>query len=133
MGVEPAEGASIDQNGTLSIDETTEHNTRYLVTADVENGRRLVTAEVFIYVPEANPLVGYWREEAQFACGSGEAISPETHIEEFRFKADGSFSVTWFPFELYKDYWGDYEFDLTTGELTMVVDSGNYIPEDLDL
>jgi hypothetical protein len=48
------------------------------------------------------------------------------------FEADGTFTVTWFPFEVYKDYWGTYTFGLEQGTLTLTIDTGNYIPEEFD-
>jgi hypothetical protein len=45
------------------------------------------------------------------------------------FEADGTFTVTWTPFELYKDYWGTYDYDLASGALSLQVEGGNYIPD----
>jgi hypothetical protein len=131
--VSPSDGASIDaETGVFTVDPTTPSGTVFTVTADVENGRRLVSAEVYVYTPEANPLVGVWREEAQFACGSDEEIVPEERIGELVFGADESFSVTWYPFEIYKDYWGTYTFDRYQGTLELTGAYGNYVPDDLD-
>ena len=72
-----------------------------------------------MFTPEANPLVGSWQEE------------PGT-INELIFRADGSFSVTWNPFEAYKDYWGTYTFDLDTGSIGLTIAGGNQMPVDFD-
>ncbi|MBC7251852.1 MAG: hypothetical protein H5T62_16430 [Anaerolineae bacterium] len=131
--VNPAEGAHIDpDSGVLTIDDTTPSGSVFTVTADVEKGRRMVTIDVHVFTPEDNPLVGIWREEAQFACDTGEELTPEERIGELRFRADGSFSVTWVPFEVYRDYWGTYEYDLATGNLSLQVIEGNYVPDDID-
>jgi len=131
--VSPTAGATIDpETGLFSVDPGTASGAEFTVTADVENGRRLVSAQVYVYTPEANPLVGVWREQAQFACGSDEELVPEERIGELVFGADEGFSVTWHPFEIYKDYWGTYTFDLSQGTLELTGAEGNYIPEDLD-
>lgn len=131
--VSPSEVASIDAaTGLLSVGLDAVDGTVLTVTADVESGRRLVTAEVHVYTPEESPLVGTWSETAQIPCGGGVDIEPEQVIHEIVFFADGHFWVTWMPFELYVDYWGSYEFDLATGALTMSVEGGNYVPSDVD-
>jgi hypothetical protein len=132
--VEPTEGASIDsQTGVFTVDATTPSGSVFTVSADVENGRRVVSIEVHVFTPEANPLVGIWREEAQFACGTGEEVVPDDAIGELRFWADGTFSVTWVPFEVHFDYWGTYTYDLADGTIDLVVvTGGGYVPDDID-
>ena len=46
------------------------------------------------------------------------------------FRADGSFSVTWNPFETYTDYWGTYSFELDTGSIDFTITGGNRMPVD---
>jgi len=131
--VEPSEGASIDaETGLFTVEPGTPSGEVYTVTADIENGRRLVSVEVYVYTPEANPLVGLWREEAQLACDTYEDEVPEERIRELRFDADGTLSVTWMPFEIYRDYWGSYQFDSEQGSLHLDIEGGNYVPEDVD-
>ncbi len=131
--VDPNEGTTIDPlTGEFTVDAATPSGSVFMVSADVENGRRLISIEVYVFTPEQNPLVGFWREEAQFACGTGEEVLPEERIGELRFQADGTFSVTWIPFEIYRDYWGTYAYDLTQGTLELVVTEGNYTPEAVD-
>jgi hypothetical protein len=131
--VEPTLGASIDpQTGALAVDDGTPSGSVFTVSADVENGRRVVLIEVHVYTPEDNPLVGLWREEAQFVCGTGEELLPEEPIGELRFGADGSFGVTWMPFEVYVDYWGTYEYDLGQGTLDLSITGGNDVPDEVD-
>jgi hypothetical protein len=60
----------------------------------------------------------------------GEVVEPLDPIGELVFDADGTFSVTWFPFEVYKDYWGSYTFDLATGAISLAIEGGNWIPPD---
>ena len=73
------------------------------------------------YDSAASPLIGRWSQD-KTTC------APGSHIEELVFSADGTFSVTWQPFESYKDYWGQYKYEAETGELTMNVEAGNNIP-----
>jgi hypothetical protein len=131
--VTPADGASIDPDtGVLTLDADVPSGSVYEVSADVENGRRVVSIEVHVYTDEVNPLVGQWHEESQIACEGGEDITPEEPILEMIFRADGTFSVTWYPFEVYEDYWGTYTYDLAAGTLALEVTNGNYIPDNLD-
>jgi hypothetical protein len=132
--VAPAEGATIvPGTGVLRIDPATPSGSVFTVTADVENGRRVIVDQVHVYTLEANPLVGYWREETQLACDTGAEVVPALPIGSLVFRADGTFSVTWMPFELYVDYWGTYTFDLARGTLDLVVEQGNSVPADADL
>jgi len=132
--IEPGDGASIDPlTGALSIDADAAAGSVYTVTADVEDGRSILTTDVTVFTPEANPLVGQWHEVGQFTCADGTEKPADPAIRELIFEADGSYSVTWFPFEVYRDYWGTYTYDLETGTLDMVADNGNHIPDDKDL
>jgi len=80
----------------------------------------------------AGPLGAVWREEVQFACGSGAEITPADPIGELLFLADGTLAVTWVPFEVYHDYFATYTADLDTQTLHFQVSRGNYIPPDVD-
>ena len=88
----PATGATIDPGtGLFPVDDETPNGATFTITADVENGQYAPAADVHVFTPDANPLVGPWREG-----------NPGT-INELIFRADGSFAVTWNPFESYKD------------------------------
>lgn len=131
--IEPQQGASIDPaTGVLSLDTDAAPGSVYTVTADVEQGRRTLTTEVHVFTGESNPLVGRWREAGQIGCESGEERPADPAIGELIFEADGSFSVTWFPFEVYKDYWGSYTYEVDSGALELSVDRGNHIPDNVD-
>lgn len=131
--VTPTAGAGIEPaTGLLTIDPATASGRVFTVRADVEGGRRVVTAEVHVYTPGANPLVGVWAEVAQLPCGGGAEVAPDVPIAELVFAADGTFAVTWRPFESYVDYWGTYAFDLERGTLDLVVTGGNDVPPDVD-
>jgi hypothetical protein len=109
--IEPEQGAAISSDGEPTIDSSTPGGTVFTVTADVENGRRMVSTEVHVYDFAQNPLVGAWHEATQIVCGSQQEIIPATSIRELRFFADGRVNVTWAPFETYVDYWGTLVID----------------------
>jgi hypothetical protein len=125
-------GATIDPiTGVVHVDAEVASNTRYTVTADIEDGRKRITAEVFVFREAEIPWHGRWREDKQFACGTGDEVAPEQTIEEIIFWADGTLWVTWLPFEIYIDYWGTHAF-ASDAALTITPESGNYIPPDVD-
>ncbi|HEX8216052.1 MAG TPA: hypothetical protein VF577_01190 [Allosphingosinicella sp.] len=62
-----------------------------------------------------------------------EGCSGVDPVGELEFSGENRFSVTFTPFESYRDYWGTYSFDPSTKRLTMTVDGGNYVPAALDL
>jgi hypothetical protein len=131
--VGPSDLASIDPDtGLLHIADAAQPGDVVTVTADVENGRKQVTIEVYVYTPESNPLFGLWREDAEFACEDGAEVAPAHAINELQFRADGTINVTWEPFELYVDYWGTYAYDLAVGSLSIEPTGGNYVPADID-
>ncbi|MBN2503308.1 MAG: hypothetical protein JXB38_21200 [Anaerolineales bacterium] len=131
--VTPMEGASISADGLLTVAADATNGSVYTVSADVEDGRRVVDIEVHVFDPQENPLVGLWREQGQYTCADGEYVVPAEKIGELEFRADGRFYVTWQPFELYRDYWGTYTFDLAAGTLALNVEGGNHVPEETDL
>ncbi|MFO0550770.1 MAG: hypothetical protein U0271_20420 [Polyangiaceae bacterium] len=122
--------------GFLLVDANAVPGSEYTITADVGPGQRTLQTTLYVYSPEANPLVGLRHEIAQLPCGGGAELPPEVPIAELAFWADGTFQVTWMPFELYVDYWGTYEFDYdaisASGSITLTVTGGNYIPPDVD-
>ncbi|MFC2172281.1 hypothetical protein ACFLU6_06575 [Acidobacteriota bacterium] len=79
-----------------------------------------------------SPLVGTWREVGQYRCGSGEEIVPLDPILELVFEDDGTFSVTWLPFEYYKDYWGNFSLNPDQSTLNLSISYGNFVPGDFD-
>jgi hypothetical protein len=61
--------------------------------------KRLVynTSQAIVVRKDANPLIGYWKEQSQLTCDGFTEVAPEGPIREFQFKADGKFYVTWMP------------------------------------
>lgn len=78
-----------------------------------------------------SPLVGIWHETAQLSCGLGQ-IDPPVPIGELEFESNGTFAVTWHPFEQYYDYWGDYTVDFETGAITLEITGSNDLPAGFD-
>lgn len=70
-------------------------------------------------------LTGRWRQ-TDIECPEGP--SPPEPIRELIFDSMGGYSVTWLPFETYKDYWGKARFDATGRRLALTVDQGNRRP-----
>ena len=133
--VAPSMGATIDPlTGLFTVDATTPGGSVFTVTGNVENGRHVDSIDVHVVTSETQPLVGNWGEDVRYHCATGEELQPEgDRIGEVLFFANGQFSVTWIPFELRRDYWGSYSFDLDAGTVELVIDAGNYIPDDADL
>lgn len=102
------------------------------VRADVEDGLAIVEEQVFIYAPELHPLKGFWHEIARIPCGGGPEYVPDDPINELYFTASGRMGVTWTPFEVYVDYWGDYAADYDAGSISLSDLDGNYLPDDID-
>ena len=75
---------------------------------------------------DARVLTGRWGQKAAEGC---ESLEP---VRELELTAE-DFTVTFAPFESYRDYWGRYSFDAQTGALHMTVTGGNNIPHGLDL
>lgn len=133
--IEPATGAHIDpRTGDFYVDETTPPGTVFTVKADVENGRRILTVNVYIYTPKTHPLVRIWEQKAEIACGTGKTQTPKHPIRELAFYADGTYSVTWIPIETMIDYWGTYTYDRRKGRIQFTVSegSGYVLPAGID-
>jgi hypothetical protein len=133
--VEPTMGAHIDPiTGDFYVDATTPPGTVFTVKADVESGRRILTAKVYVYTPKTHPLVRIWEQKAEIACGTGKTQTPKKPIRELTFYADGTFSVTRVPIETMVDYWGTYTYDSKKGRIKFTVSEGGGYdpPADID-
>lgn len=130
--IEPQGWATIDSLGVLMIDPAATAGSKIMVSGNIENGVRIVKKSIYIYTEEDSPLVGNWIEEAQLLCTDGSDYVPEILMGSLVFRADGTFNATWTPFEVYKDYWGDYSTDVVSGKLILDASGGNYIPPDID-
>lgn len=74
------------------------------------------------HAASVSPIVGNWHQLQQ------DCAAP---IAELLFKRDGTFHVTWVPFETYEDYWGAYRWDATSGQLDLTIANGNRVPTDV--
>jgi len=97
--------------------------TRVLLQAKYR-GQYGLSGPVEVYRTADNPLVGTWRQ-AEDGC------PPDSAVRELVFTAGGEFSVTWTPFETYKDYWGTYVYDAATSAVRLDIQNGNQVPEDV--
>ena len=93
---------------------------------------RVVKGAIRVVDPMAHPLAGRWIERS-VRCDAPQQTAGHQPIKELEFAADGRFSVTWAPFETYRDYWGSYAFDPKRGSLSFQVTGGNHVPVDLHL
>lgn len=123
--VSPEEAARIertDSGGTLIVIEQAARGP--VAIQALYAGEQTLSAVLDIYDPAEAPLAGYWRQPDE-ACPGSAAIS------EVVFRPGGEFSVTWMPFEAYKDYWGVYTYEPGSGTLTLRPEGGNYVPRDV--
>ena len=114
--VTPTTGATIDpETGDFTVDPATRPDAEFTVLAETTLGGYRLTKDILVYTTEANPLVGNWVEK-------------ETGlILELLFHAEGEFSLTWVPLEIYVDYWGTYTYGLEDGSLEFAI-TGSRIP-----
>jgi hypothetical protein len=80
----------------------------------------------------SSQLVGTWKEDVQLDCNTLDEIRPSDMIRELEFRADGTFAVTWQPFEVYHDYSGTYLYDSKSRSLTLNPTTSNYMPSPTD-
>ena len=74
---------------------------------------------------DESALTGLWRQ-VEIDCAGPQPSEP---VRELEFKAPGRFWVTFLPFETYRDYWGEADFDPAAGRLSLTVEGGNSEPE----
>lgn len=93
-------GISIDaKTGKIIVDADVPHGVTATVHANVENGRRALTAKLYVFRPEENPLVGKWHVDQKVSCGETEEMKvPELrhhalHDKDWKFHADQQFWV----------------------------------------
>ena len=121
--IQPESGIRLDKSsGKLSIGEDAHNGTEYTIYAEVKTSKGWITLDkrLYIYTSAENPFVGLWQDR-------------NNDIGELWFRVDGTFSVTAHPFEVYRDYWGTYRYDLDKKSIVFEITGGNRIPEDKDL
>jgi hypothetical protein len=130
--VEPSSAAAVDRRtGTITVAPDAQHNTSFQVHARIP-GMSEISATLRVFDRTQNPLAGMWRQEGLLVCAGEEPFTITEPIREFDISADGTFRITWHPFETYVDYWGTYELDATNGTIRMKVDAGNFVPADFN-
>ncbi len=123
--------ATVDEKtGALTISPDAKDGVELHATAELAGARAPYQGILKVYRPDSNPLAGMWREVAQLKCGSGEELtSGFREIREFEIQAGGFFSVTWHPFESYRDYWGEVQFDVAKRTVSFKINNGNHVPD----
>jgi hypothetical protein len=130
---EPAEGLKLNaQTGEYTVEPSVPAGSTFTITINIQNDLKVLKTKLTVFTPQQNPFVRMWTEVAQIDCSTGKEFSPAVLIREIEFHADGQFFVTWFPFEVYRDYWGTYTYDLQKGEITLSGLAGNHVPKDVD-
>lgn len=125
LKVSPAGLATLGADGA-SIRVADDAPSGALITITGRVADQTLEAQVRVVTPADAPLSGTWRQTSS-SCAGGEPV------RELVFKAGGRFSLTWMPFESYRDYWGIYSFDPATGAFSAQIESGNRRPAHLDL
>jgi hypothetical protein len=73
--IEPAvKGISIDKTGKITVDSSVPNGATTTVFGDVEKGRRKLSAKLYVFRPEENPLIGAWHVDTRVACGESHEI-----------------------------------------------------------
>ena len=91
------------------------------VTATIEDCRRIMSIQVYVYNSSMRPLVGSWREVRRFNC-NGREVTQGDPVNTLVLRADGHFHVLFRPFEFgYFEYWGRYAADSTSGGFTFEI------------
>lgn len=136
--ITPAGAATISPDGlTLTISADTPIGETLTLEARAPDGpvaRHVRTIENPASPPADAPptdeseervLTGLWRQ-VEIECSGPQPSEP---VRELEFRAPGRFWVTFLPFETYRDYWGQVDFDPAGGRLTLTVEDGNNEPE----
>lgn len=122
--------ARIDAAGRLAVSPRAAPGAKFVVSAAV--GRSTAAQAVQVVDPRIGPLAGRW-EQAQPATCSPAGQGAMEPVRDLVFQRNGEFSVTFVPFESYRDYWGRYTYDAATGALALRVEHANQPPADADL
>jgi hypothetical protein len=87
-------------------------------------GKRELTRVIRIVGKDEPVLTGMWKQES-VSC---EGETPVEPVRELDLNDLGGFSVTYVPFESYRDFWGDAVFDAKAGTLSLKTTGGNRVP-----
>ena len=125
-------GWSVRGPATLSADRTAltiapDAPVGALVIVAFRHAGKPVEAQFRVISRDEVVLTGRWSQRSVEGCRIAEPVG------ELEFMPENRFSVTFRPFETYRDYWGTYSFDAATGRIALEVEGGNFVPPGLDL
>lgn len=125
-------GWSVTGPATLSPDRTTltiapDAPPGSIVAVTFSHGGAKVEARFKVIARDEIVLTGRYSQSRLEGCSSVPLVG------ELEFQPENRFSVTYMPFETYRDYWGTYSFDPATKQIRLKVEGGNFVPSNLDL
>ena len=117
---------------TLSADRTTltiapDAPVGALVTVAFTHEGKPVKAQFQVIGRDEVVLTGRYSQQGLEGCQVNDPVG------ELEFTPGNRFSVTFQPFESYRDYWGSYSFEPATRRLALKAEGGNFVPPGLDL
>ena len=90
----PVKGISIDAtSGRISVAADVQHGAIATVHADVAGGKRKLTAKLYVFRLEENPLVGRWRVDQKVACDEAEELKTAAAGPRSLYTMDWNFHV----------------------------------------
>lgn len=117
--------ATIGNSGLLVVAADAAPGAAVLVSAQVDT--LVARQSVQVVDPSPNPLAATWTQDEPPTCANG-SRPDDAMVRELVFRRGRTFSVTRVPFESFRDYWGTYTYDVSTGRLELVVENGNNLP-----
>lgn len=123
---------SVTGPATLSADRTSvtiapDASVGSIVTVGFRHAGKPVEARFRVVAKDEIVLTGRRSQQSLEGCTAHEPV------RELEFQPENRFSVTFLPFETYRDYWGTYSFDPATKRIRLTVEGGNFVPPNLDL
>ncbi len=94
------------------------------VTLSAKFCGRPMTRTIRIVGKDEPVLTGMWRQESVTCTGE----TPSEPLRELDIKDNGEFSITYAPFESYRDFWGAADANMTAGTLAFTITGGNRVP-----
>lgn len=117
---------TISDAGLLTVARDASPGSTVVVSAQVDT--LVAQQNVLIVDPAPNPLAATWTQTELPTCAQGSRPG-DAIVRELVFHRGRTFTVTRTPFESYRDYWGTYTYDVSSGRLVLTVDGGNSLPE----
>lgn len=124
----PAGQVTISKDGkSMTVAETATPGAEVTVSANYCD--RPFSRTIRIIGKTETVIAGMWHQES-IAC-TGE--TPTEPVREFDLSDRGEFSITYAPFESYRDFWGKADFSSAAGTLMLTTTGGNRVPSDARL